>query len=148
MPAPPFIAPTKEPHTYTGICRCKATKFTIELPELTSAMKCNCSICSVHDVALLFVQDKNAVKFERKGPLIDYAWNTRKYIFHVCRGLALNPKDLLLTACLVLRYVQQSRNGVGERRRQRGHQCTESTMRRIASDLLRRGSFRTSTSGT
>lgn len=84
MPSPPpFVAPTKEPHTYTGICRCKANKFTIDLPELTGGLKCNCSICSVHDAAWTFV-DPSAVRFEREGDFIEYAFNEKKFTYQVC----------------------------------------------------------------
>lgn len=80
MPPPPFIAPTEEPHTYTGICRCKANKFTVELPKLVDTLQCDCSICSVHDIMWLF---RTTPKFEREGPTIDYEWLEKKYKFCV-----------------------------------------------------------------
>jgi hypothetical protein len=82
MPAPPFIAPATEPQTYTGVCRCKANKFTIDMPELTGAFKCNCSICSLHDIFWAF-RKPGGVAFEREGEHIVYQWGERKYSFYV-----------------------------------------------------------------
>ncbi|KAH9221425.1 Mss4-like protein [Leptodontidium sp. 2 PMI_412] len=37
--------PASELKTYYGNCHCGAYKFSVKLPELKSAMTCNCSIC-------------------------------------------------------------------------------------------------------
>jgi hypothetical protein len=37
--------PNRELKTYYGNCHCGAFKFNVELPEMTSARTCNCSIC-------------------------------------------------------------------------------------------------------
>ncbi|TGO77074.1 hypothetical protein BELL_0124g00120 [Botrytis elliptica] len=36
---------TPELKTYNGNCHCGAFKFTIKMPEITTATQCNCSIC-------------------------------------------------------------------------------------------------------
>ncbi|WP_373975722.1 GFA family protein [Chitinibacter sp. SCUT-21] len=33
------------PRTYRGSCHCGAVKFRISSPEITSGVRCNCSIC-------------------------------------------------------------------------------------------------------
>jgi hypothetical protein len=45
---------TPELKTYYGNCHCGAFKFNVQIPELTSFVECNCSICMKKGYRLIF----------------------------------------------------------------------------------------------
>ena len=55
----------KEPKTYTGNCHCGAFKFKLTVPEIDSAMGCNCSICARKGMLYVFPGKKEAITVER-----------------------------------------------------------------------------------
>jgi hypothetical protein len=73
----------QELRTYRGNCHCGAFVYEAELPEIKSAMECNCSIC--HNKGYLWVSAK--AKYEVvKGTddtLARYTWGPKKLVHRV-----------------------------------------------------------------
>jgi hypothetical protein len=73
--------PTEELKTYQGNCHCGAFKFHVTLPEVKSAMRCNCSVCSKKDYLWVFPKE-GQFKIDRGfDSLKDYEF-AKKSMFH------------------------------------------------------------------
>src|SRR5262249_52609001 len=68
--------------TYTGGCHCGKVRFELKAEELTSAMACNCSICSKLGWLLTAVPGDRFTLLSGEDALSDYQFH-RKNIHHV-----------------------------------------------------------------
>ncbi|MCJ1476432.1 hypothetical protein MMC13_005098 [Lambiella insularis] len=74
-------SPTK---TYHGNCHCAAFKFTLEVPEIQSAMSCNCTICSRKGYLWLY-PDPAAFQIERGDrTLTEYQFGNKAFTHKFC----------------------------------------------------------------
>ena len=64
--------------TYRGNCHCGAFVYEADLPEITSAIECNCSICVKKGYLFVFLgRDKFRVVKGSEDQLTVYAFGTR-----------------------------------------------------------------------
>ena len=76
--------PGKELKTYTGHCHCGAFKFKVKVPEIDSAIECNCSMCSKNGFCLIF-PDMDALTIERGEETLEtYNFNSNTLNFKFC----------------------------------------------------------------
>jgi hypothetical protein len=74
---------TPELKTYHGNCHCGAFKFSLKLPEITSVMGCNCSICFRKDYKWVF-PGVGAFTIEKgEGTLKDYEFGPKSMAHQV-----------------------------------------------------------------
>jgi hypothetical protein len=69
---------TPELKTYYGNCHCGAFKFNIKVPEITSLMDCNCSICSRKGYQWVFPGAGCFTIEKGEGTLKDYEFGSKK----------------------------------------------------------------------
>lgn len=73
--------------TYNGNCHCGAFKYSISLPEITSATDCSCSMCQRK--GYLFVDAKAGPlvihRGENDGTLQRYTFSTEKWPHDFCK---------------------------------------------------------------
>ncbi|MCJ1389320.1 hypothetical protein MMC18_002176 [Xylographa bjoerkii] len=70
--------------TYYGNCHCAAFKFSLKVPEITSASTCNCSICSKKGYLWLY-PPKEAFEIERgEGSLAEYHSANKAFTHKFC----------------------------------------------------------------
>jgi len=74
---------------YQESCHCGAVSYTVE-GELTSALSCNCSICSRKGYLLWFVS-ASAIEFQQQGPLSTYTFNSHKIRHQFCPTCGCAP---------------------------------------------------------
>lgn len=53
--------------TYRGNCHCGANRFEVTLPEISSALACDCSLCCKNQPLWVFVDDDDALAVTRGG---------------------------------------------------------------------------------
>ncbi len=72
--------------TYSGSCHCGAVQFTFEADKITSALRCNCSICKRKGSVLTdFTLAPDALKITAQpGATTGYAFNTNTAKHHFC----------------------------------------------------------------
>ena len=80
--------PTPELKTYHGNCHCGAFKYSVQLPEITAAQGCNCSICSRKGYVWVFPGAGNFTIEKGDGTLKDYDFAGKKFAHKV---LPLSP---------------------------------------------------------
>jgi len=66
--------------TYTGVCSCKATKYTATIRNLSGDI-CSCSFCRKTD--FLYIHTAEDFKYERQGPLTTYRFATGELGYEV-----------------------------------------------------------------
>ena len=72
--------------TYQGSCHCRKVRFEIEVEPITTAMSCNCSICSRVGWLILGVPGAQFKLLAGEADLSDYQFGN-KNIHHVfCRN--------------------------------------------------------------
>lgn len=82
---------TTEHNTYTGNCHCGAYKFTLACPPLTSAYKCNCSICSRNAYLSFEVPAGADLTIERgEDKLTRYTFGPGKWAHDFCPKCGIN----------------------------------------------------------
>jgi len=86
--------------TYQGSCHCTAVQFTFEANQITSALRCNCSICKRKGSVLTdFTLAPNALKITAEpGAMVEYQFHTHTAKHHFC------------TTCGVHTFVQTRLN--------------------------------------
>jgi hypothetical protein len=75
--------PTPELKTYYGNCHCGAFKFNVKLPEITTLMVCNCSICSRNAYNWVFPGAGAFTVEKGEGTLKDYEFGNKKMVHKV-----------------------------------------------------------------
>lgn len=70
--------------TYYGNCHCGAFKFNIKVPEITSLMDCNCSICSRKGYQWVFPGAGCFTIEKGEGTLKDYEFGPKKMEHKFC----------------------------------------------------------------
>jgi len=70
--------------TYTGNCHCGAFKYTLNIPELKSAMTCNCSVCTKKGYMWIFPHAEGAFKVVREGELKTYEFGKKGTVHKFC----------------------------------------------------------------
>jgi hypothetical protein len=70
--------------TYRGNCHCGAFKFSVKLPELTSVMECNCSICSKKGYKWVFPTEDAFIVEKDDGKLKDYRFGKKNMSHMFC----------------------------------------------------------------
>ena len=78
---------TPELKTYYGNCHCAAFKFHIKVPEITSLMVCNCSICSRQGYKWVFPGKGGFVIEKGDGTLKTYEFGPKKMGHQVIAAL-------------------------------------------------------------
>ncbi len=78
-PAAPRRTTTVMTTTHSGGCHCGAVKYEVT-GDFTSAMACNCSICSKKGSLLAFVPTEQFKLLQGEGALRDYQFN--KHVIH------------------------------------------------------------------
>lgn len=76
--------------TYSGRCHCGAVRFRFSSEEITSALRCNCSICARRGA----VMSKPYYAFdslEGKDALVFYQWGDRMVSFWFCGTCGIHP---------------------------------------------------------
>ncbi len=68
--------------TYTGGCHCKKVRYEVDTEPLTTAMSCNCSMCSKRGWLLTFVPASNFRLLSGENNLTEYQFN-KKVIHHL-----------------------------------------------------------------
>lgn len=68
--------------TYTGGCHCKKVRFEVDTEEITGAMACNCSLCTMRGWLLTFVPAQNFRLLTDASALTEYQFN-KKVIHHL-----------------------------------------------------------------
>jgi hypothetical protein len=68
--------------TYTGGCHCGAVRYEVDIENLSSAISCNCSICSKRGWLLTFVPTAQFRLLQGAGELTEYLFN-RKLVHHL-----------------------------------------------------------------
>lgn len=72
--------------TYQGSCHCGAVSFTFRSPEITDAMRCDCSICARKGIVLsndLIVREDISIVAE-EGAQQTYQFGTMTARHHFC----------------------------------------------------------------
>ncbi|KFH45967.1 Centromere protein V-like protein [Hapsidospora chrysogenum ATCC 11550] len=78
--------------TYRGNCHCGAFVYEADLPEITSAIECNCSICVKKGYLFLFLgRDKFRVVKGSEDQLTVYAFGTRVLEHLFCPKCGITP---------------------------------------------------------
>ncbi len=67
--------------TFTGGCHCKAVRYEISA-DVTKAIRCNCSHCSVKGLLLDFIPAENFKLLSGEGDLTEYRFN-KKHLAHL-----------------------------------------------------------------
>ncbi len=70
--------------TYEGSCHCGAVTYTATMPEVTSAMSCNCSHCSRKGMLLAFIPREKFTLTKGEDNLTEYQFNTKKIAHLFC----------------------------------------------------------------
>lgn len=77
--------------TYTGGCHCGNVKFEVDTEPLTSAISCNCSLCTKRGSLLSFVPAAQFRLLSGENSLTDYQFN-KKIIHHLfCNVCGVAP---------------------------------------------------------
>ncbi|MEM7268470.1 MAG: GFA family protein [Pseudomonadota bacterium] len=73
--------------TYQGACHCGAVAFSFRSPEIQSAMRCDCSICSRKGITMSAdVIPFNDMTIERGGDMLNtHQFGTMRARHHFCR---------------------------------------------------------------
>jgi len=76
------MSSTSSIHTtiYTGVCYCKATKYTATIRDLSGDI-CSCSFC--FKTGFLYIHTAEDFRYERKGPLTTYRFATGELRYEV-----------------------------------------------------------------
>jgi hypothetical protein len=85
---------TPELKTYHGNCHCGAFKFNLKLPEITSVMGCNCSICFRKDYKWVFPGAGGFSIEKGEGTLKDYEFGP-KSMAHQVSLLLPNLREII-----------------------------------------------------
>ncbi len=76
--------------TYKGSCHCQAVQFEVEM-ELTKAMECNCSHCSIKGMLLTFGPATSVRVLSGEDMLTEYRFN-KEHIAHLfCKVCGVQP---------------------------------------------------------
>ncbi len=76
--------------TYTGSCHCGAIRFEVD-GELTSALACNCSICSRKGSLLWFVPRDQLRVLTPEGDIGSYTFNKHVIKHRFCQTCGMHP---------------------------------------------------------
>jgi hypothetical protein len=68
---------------YQGSCHCGAVTYQVDA-DISSALSCNCSICSRKGYLLAFVPGANLTMLKTEVPLSSYTFNTHKIKHQFC----------------------------------------------------------------
>jgi len=80
--------------TYTGVCYCKATKYTATIRNLSGDI-CSCSFC--RKTGFLYIHTPEDFKYERQGPLTTYRFATEELGYEVSGNeLITADKDIYM----------------------------------------------------
>lgn len=71
--------------TYTGGCHCTKVRYEVDMEELTSAMSCNCSICSKRGWLLTFVPASSFRLLSGADEVTTYHFNKNKIDHIFCK---------------------------------------------------------------
>ena len=72
---------------YSGQCHCGSVKFELTSDEaITTAAKCNCSLCRRKGYPMLLVPKEQFSLLEGESSLSDYQWNTKAAHHYFCRN--------------------------------------------------------------
>lgn len=75
---------------YKGSCHCGKIAFQVE-GEITSAMACNCSICSRKGVLMWFVSQDKLQLLTSEQALRTYTFNKHLIKHHFCSTCGIHP---------------------------------------------------------
>ena len=75
---------------YSGGCHCGAISFTVDA-DFTTAMDCNCSLCSKRGGLLAFVPRAALVLQGTEDTLQTYRFNHHKLAHHFCSRCGIAP---------------------------------------------------------
>lgn len=78
--------PTTELKTYSGNCHCGAFKFHIRVPEITSVLDCDCSICFKKGYKWVFPGEGGFVVDKGEGTLKGYEFNHHIMSHQFCQN--------------------------------------------------------------
>lgn len=83
---------------YQGSCHCGAVAYQVDA-DISSALSCNCSICSRKGYLLAFVPGSSLIMLKTDVPLSSYTFNTHKIKHQFCPvcgcapfGLGVDPE--------------------------------------------------------
>ncbi|KAE9373063.1 hypothetical protein N431DRAFT_373259 [Stipitochalara longipes BDJ] len=69
---------------YKGNCHCGAFRFSIKIPEITTVIECNCSICFKKGYKWLYPSNGNFTVEKGEGSLQDYEFGSREMVHKFC----------------------------------------------------------------
>lgn len=78
---------------YNGSCHCKAVTFTLEVPEITTALQCNCSICRRKNAVMSseYFSPAQFTLTSDKSSLSVYQWGDKDVNHYFCRNCGIAP---------------------------------------------------------
>jgi hypothetical protein len=76
--------------TYRGSCHCGAVRFAFQSDEITSALRCNCSIC-IRRNSVMSERWYPLEEFTGKESLALYQWGDHEVNFWFCKTCGVHP---------------------------------------------------------
>jgi len=78
---------------YQGSCHCKAVRFEFEIPRITEALQCNCSICIRKNAIMSkqYVAPEDFSLIRGKQDLTVYHWGDKDVNHYFCKHCGIYP---------------------------------------------------------
>ncbi|KAJ6515278.1 Mss4-like protein [Mycena sanguinolenta] len=86
---------------YHGSCHCGAFQFTLTVPPIEGALKCNCSMCSKNDYLWTFPQRSQfaVVKGDEETTLKSYLFGKRRMAHKFCPTCGTSVMEVRMPGC-------------------------------------------------